>query len=101
MTLLAGDSGPDMNEALRRVRGIPAPARPARPAPSPLYDGRRVRLSGPTPVDIARTVARRILNDSGAADIHDHSAMVGAASALHTVLQDLLASLDARDGGQR
>jgi len=57
----------------------------------PLHDSARRAL----PTDVAVRLARQALAQHGDASIHDHDAMVSAATALDGVLRDLLAALDA------
>ncbi|MFC8583498.1 hypothetical protein ACFUGD_02810 [Streptomyces sp. NPDC057217] len=72
--------------------------RPVRVVPlatlDPLHDSSRRPLPAP-PLDIAVRVARTTLAYYEYASIHDHTAMIAAATALDVVLRDLLAALDA------
>lgn len=60
----------------------------------PLHDASR-RARPALPVDMAVTLARQALAQYEGASIHDHDAMVSAATALDVVLRDVLAALDA------
>jgi len=60
----------------------------------PLHDSARRALPA-LPTDVAVRLARQALAQHGDASIHDHDAMVSAATALDGVLRDLLAALDA------
>ncbi|MFJ4617402.1 hypothetical protein [Streptomyces sp. NPDC088812] len=50
------------------------------------------------PVDSVHTVARNLLAEYAATNIHDHNATVQAATALGTILRSLVAALDAERG---
>ncbi|MEU3620623.1 hypothetical protein ABZ725_51565 [Streptomyces sp. NPDC006872] len=50
------------------------------------------------PVGNARTVARQLLAEYAATNIHDHNATVQAATALGTILRSLVTALDAERG---
>jgi len=72
--------------------------RPVRVVPlstlDPLHDSAR-RPMPPLPVDMAVRLARAALAQHEGVSIHDHDAMVSAATALDGVLRDVLAALDA------
>ncbi|MFE1272112.1 hypothetical protein [Streptomyces sp. NPDC058758] len=60
----------------------------------PLHDSAR-RPMPALPVDMAVRLARAALGQHEGVSIHDHDAMVSAATALDGVLRDVLAALDA------
>lgn len=64
------------------------------PTLDPLHDPTRKPLPAP-PLDIAVRQARWALEKHGAASIHNHTAMVSAATVLAGMLRDVLAALDA------
>lgn len=70
-------------------------------ANDPLRDPERAPRGWAPPLNVARTVARKVLAEQSGTNIHDERAMLRAAVALEWVLRDLLAALDAEDGGAR
>lgn len=65
---------------------------------APLHDPARDARNWTPSLDLARDVARDALAKHEGADIHDHTAMLRAATALDFVLRDLLNALDKEDG---
>jgi hypothetical protein len=65
----------------------------------PLHDPERDTRSWVPSLDVARTVAREARDRHASANIHDHDAMMRAATSLDMVLRDLLAALDAAEAG--
>ncbi|WP_263170655.1 hypothetical protein [Streptomyces sp. SCSIO ZS0520] len=86
-----------------RVPGLGIPAVPAPVAEQsgpyrPLFDPATDAVDWAPPVDTALTLARMALEQRAAANIHDHTAMVVAATALDGALRRLVAALDAEEG---
>jgi len=79
---------------------IPVSVAPSLPAVTldPLYDASCDSSEWAPPLDLARRLARKTLEQYQGATIHDHKAMIEAAVALDYRLRGLLAALDAEDG---
>lgn len=67
-------------------------------AHTPLHDPARDSRDWTPSLDLARDVARDALTNHEGANIHDHTAMLRAATSLEFVLRDLLAALDKEAG---
>lgn len=66
--------------------------------PAPLHDPSRDASTWLPPLDIALHAARDTLARHALADIHDHGAMLEAATGLDYALRVLVAALDAEAG---
>ncbi|MBM9621815.1 hypothetical protein [Streptomyces zhihengii] len=65
---------------------------------TPLYDPATDGDPFVAPVDMALRLARKVLADKASANIHDHDAMVRAATGLEMRLRELVAALDKEAG---